>query len=106
MSNKCNMGTYTIYRLNFQNAAASWTISIWSSTNRQPRFTERLKNYIPADTLFSAICQMWATFLRHTRPHQFSQAVYTRSRFAAIQIDIRVSLCARRLLLSQTDDME
>ena len=54
------MGTYTVYRLTFKTqlhlGRATGAAQIGSLG------LEKTETYIPADTLFSAICQTWATF--------------------------------------------
>lgn len=54
------MGTYTVYRLTFKTQLhLGRTIGPAQAGSLGLENTE---TYIPADTLFSAICQMWATF--------------------------------------------
>ncbi len=54
------MGTYKVYRLTFKTQ-----LHLGRATGAAQTGSLGLQNtetYIPADTLFSAICQMWATF--------------------------------------------
>ena len=54
------MGTYTIYRLKFKTQLHLGRATGPAQTGKLG--LEKTETYIPADTLFSAICQTWATF--------------------------------------------
>ena len=54
------MGTYTAYRLKFKTQLHLGRATGAAQTGKLG--LEKTETYIPADTLFSAICQMWATF--------------------------------------------
>lgn len=54
------MGTYTAYRLNFKTQLHLGRATGAAQTGSLG--LEKTETYIPADTLFSAICQTWATF--------------------------------------------
>ena len=54
------MGTYTVYRLAFKTQLHLGRATGPAQTGSLG--LQKTETYIPADTLFSAICQMWATF--------------------------------------------
>ena len=54
------MGTYTVYRLKFKTQLHLGRYIGPAQTGSLG--LQKTETYIPADTLFSAICQMWATF--------------------------------------------
>lgn len=54
------MGTYTAYRLKFKTQLHLGRATGAAQTGKLG--LEKTETYIPADTLFSAICQTWATF--------------------------------------------
>ena len=54
------MGTYTVYRLKFKTQLHLGRATGAAQTGSLG--LEKTETYIPADTLFSAICQTWATF--------------------------------------------
>ncbi len=54
------MGTYTVYHLTFKTQLHLGRATGPAQTGSLG--LQKTENYIPADTLFSAICQMWATF--------------------------------------------
>ena len=54
------MGTYTVYRLTFKTQLHLGRATGAAQTGSLG--LEKTETYIPADTLFSAICQTWATF--------------------------------------------
>lgn len=54
------MGTYTVYRLTFKTQLHLGRAS--GSAQKGSLGLEKTETYIPADTLFSAICQTWGTF--------------------------------------------
>ena len=54
------MGTYTVYRLKFKTQLHLGRATGAAQTGSLG--LEKTETYIPADTLFSAICQMWTTF--------------------------------------------
>lgn len=54
------MGIYTVYRLTFKTQLHLGRAS--GSAQKGSLGLEKTETYIPADTLFSAICQTWATF--------------------------------------------
>ena len=54
------MGTYTVYRLTFKTQLHLGRATGAAQTGSLG--LEKTGTYIPADTLFSAICQTWATF--------------------------------------------
>ena len=54
------MGIYTVYRLTFKTQLHLGRPS--GPAQEGSLGLEKTETYIPADTLFSAICQMWATF--------------------------------------------
>ena len=54
------MGTYTVYRLKFKTQLHLGRATGAAQTGSLG--LEKTETYIPADTLFSALCQTWATF--------------------------------------------
>ena len=54
------MGTYTVYRLTFKTQLHLGRAS--GPAQEGSLGLEKTETYIPADTLFSAICQTWTTF--------------------------------------------
>ena len=54
------MGTYTVYRLKFKTQLHFGRATGAAQTGSLG--LEKTETYIPADTLFSALCQTWATF--------------------------------------------
>ena len=54
------MGTHTVYRLTFKTQLHLGRAS--GPAQEGSLGLEKTETYIPADTLFSAICQMWTTF--------------------------------------------
>ena len=54
------MGTYTVYRLKFKTQLHLGRATGAAQTGSLG--LEKTETYISADTLFSAICQMWTTF--------------------------------------------
>ena len=54
------MGIHTVYRLTFKTQLHLGRTS--GPTQEGSLGLEKTETYIPADTLFSALCQMWATF--------------------------------------------
>ena len=54
------MGTHTVYRLTFKTQLHLGRVS--GPAQEGSLGLEKTETYIPADTLFSAICQMWTTF--------------------------------------------
>ena len=54
------MGIYTVYRLTFKTQLHLGRAS--GSAQKGSLGLEKTETYIPADTLFSAICQTWGTF--------------------------------------------
>ena len=54
------MGTYTLYRLTFKTQLHLGRATGAAQTSSLG--LEKSETYIPADTLFSALCQTWATF--------------------------------------------
>lgn len=54
------MGTYTIYRLKFKTQLHLGRTTGPAQTGKLG--LEKTETYIPADTLFSAVCQTWTTF--------------------------------------------